>query len=175
MGSAGLSRAIEYSITLLEYGLGFIVGCFVDRFRKKLVLQISLATVSATLFGLFYCFRDVVNRDKSILWQLVLILSYCICYPPTLGLIPWLVAPKVFPLQVRSFGCAMGSFANHTAKLIVTLTLPEIKKLEPKYPFLTYACLSIISFLSLSFCIAKRIASPRIPTNLYAVHPNRNS
>ena len=168
MNSAKLTRTVEFGLTLLENFLGFGIGCFVDWFEKKLILQLSLGSLGVTLFGLFFFFQ---NMGKGVTGKLVLILVYVVLYPPTLGLIPWVMTPKLFPLQIRSFGCAIGSFANYTSNLFVTLTLPGIKKLEPKTPFLAYGCLSIIGLLAVSIFITRKIAT----SNALVVHPDRTN
>jgi sugar porter (SP) family MFS transporter len=156
-GVADTQIDIEMTIILTSINVvGTIVGMLlIDKIGRKPLLYAGLSGMTVSLFLLAAAFYKQ-SAFGSALGPIALtcLIVYIACFAFSLGVIAWVIASEVFPLQVRGRGIAAASTAYGLVNFIVTLTFgPLVEAMGAAATFLMYGvfCIATLAFVIIYF------------------------
>lgn len=119
--------------TLATIGVGvvnsvstFIAIRYIDKWGRKPILYVGLigtAVSLATIAFAFY-FKDSLGPETLKVLSVGGVYVYIVFFAISLGPLGWLLISEVYPLQIRGFATAMGSFYHWIFDFCVSFTFP---------------------------------------------------
>ena len=125
VNSAGLSRSVEYTFTLVTTTLGLLFSLFlVDPIPRGLLIFYSLAVLTLVLIGL-----EVTNLFETYLninlsgSKYILVEIYTLVFPSTLGSVPSIMVTEYMPFNIRTYSLAICSSLSFLTNAVVIIWL----------------------------------------------------
>ena len=119
--------------TLATVGVGvinmlstLIAVRYLDRWGRKPTLYVGLVGIAASLATIAFAFyfKDSLGQDLLRLLAVGGVYVYIVFFALSLGPLGWLLIAEVYPLKIRGFAAAMGSFYHWIFDFCVTYTFP---------------------------------------------------
>ena len=149
---------------------------FVDRWGRRPLLLLGLtgmAIALAVMGGAFF-HGSVTGALKWI--TLASMLVYIACFAVSLGVMLWILAVEVFPLEIRGLGSSVAVAFSWICNMLVSLTfLSFIEWLGKGGTFVMYAVLCVVGWLFIYYFVpeTKGISLEQIESQLREGKPLR--
>jgi len=174
LGSSMASLMATVGVGTLNVLMTFLAMRWVEKMGRRPLLMLGFIGAAISLFVIaVIAFFDI----QSLNWfSAVCIFIYIAFFAVSLGPLPWVMTPEIFPLKVRGEGASCSAASNWLFNTLVVATFPVL--LHSVGIGITFACYSASCVLGYLFSLryapeTKNLSLEKIEEHLHSRKPFR--